>query len=250
MKLLMRFKKYYILENSNSNIPIGVPIHNKPEISMNDIKQNYRFIKFSPFPGASQKYRAQRKKINGDWESLSYGFDNINTEEDAFNLLHYYLNDNKIEIIKKSSIGYVDVSKYPVSDDIINNKSVQWVAIDELEQIKEGNRELGNQDGMSSTPRDSKTIINSIEHELKNGGVLKSPLEIWYDDDNDNHFVKLNEGNHRFAVLKRLGWKYAPVIVYRHKLFGGGLQPLMKPKHTTHKSILPSELGFTTISNH
>jgi len=199
-------------------------------------------------PWGQEEYKVL-EKIDGEWQNTSWNMSGVGSESEAFQRLEGFLSYSKPSFKPYPSDKVHDLEKYKISDFIKNNPRVEWVPIKELIQIREGNRELGNNDGLSSIVRDSPKVITTIEEDLLSGGELNEPLEIWYDGSNGE--LKLNEGNHRLAALIRLGWEYAPTIVFQAPLHGWGRYVAVKnPESLPHKTLFnikPSQLGFSVL---
>jgi hypothetical protein len=154
---------------------------------------------------------------------------------------------------------FVKGQRHPVSDRIKEHRAVEWVDINEIDEIKVGgDRATEDAPDLSSKPRKSPEIVKKIIKEISEGGKLEEPLEIRYSTEED--ILLLGEGNHRLAALKALGWTHVPTIVNRTKLHGFGVSPSKLfgreiKVDTSHKylegatyprRLYPSELGFKT----
>jgi hypothetical protein len=91
-----------------------------------------------------------------------------------------------------------------VSDLIKTHPGVQWVPIDELEEIR--------------SQKIHPPLADDLAQRFVDGEALINPLDIWYDP--EQGMIRLAVGNNRLTALARAGWTHAPCVVRR--VYWGG----------------------------
>jgi len=87
-----------------------------------------------------------------------------------------------------------------------SNSVTKMVPISVVKRYREYDRE-----GQQSHGSMSEETINNIANELKNGGVIKTPLSIYHSD--AHNWGYLAEGHHRLIAAERAGLTHVPVYV-------------------------------------